>query len=148
MREDVKARLLISAAGLTVIALGLGSRYGLSGFWAKYLGVAFWAAMLYLTLLFMNPRLKPLHCFLLALAGSWIVEFAQLTPGPAWLSARHPLLRMIFGATFSVPDLAAYALCAGAGALLHLAASSRNMYSTDPKGSRQNDAGASAKAPD
>lgn len=96
------------------IAAGLGARHALAGLWAKYLGVLLWSTCLYACLRGLAPRARVLRTGALTLALSWAVELAQLTPGPAYLSARHPLLRLIFGTTFNAGDLPAYA----AGTLL------------------------------
>jgi hypothetical protein len=106
-------------AALLALAAGLGCRYGLSGWWAKCLGVALWATELYLVLLVVRPGLRVGHAAGLALLLSWAVEAAQLTPIPAWLSAQHVVLRLIFGTTFSLADLPAYAAGVGMGIGAH-----------------------------
>lgn len=103
-----RARLIAALAlGLT-IALGLSVRSQ----WAdlprdlsKPLGVALWAMAAYWSLLLLRPSLRPLHIAALALALSWAIELLQLTPISRSLSAQHPALRLIFGETFSPPDL-------------------------------------------
>jgi hypothetical protein len=104
------ARLTATVCGLVFVALGLAARYGLSGFFAKYLGVALWASAVSALVAFARPQLASQQVALLALGISWAVELAQLTPGPAWLSSQHLVLRLIFGTTFSVWDLPAYVL--------------------------------------
>ena len=105
------------ACGLSFVALGLAARYGLSGIFAKYLGVALWASAVCALVAFVRPRLGATRIAVMALALSWAVEFAQLTSGPAWLSSQHIVLRLIFGTTFSVWDLPAYALGVAFGAV-------------------------------
>ena len=113
-------RIRIGAIALSLACAGLAVRGLLpAGFWSKYLGVALWAALVYALVLFVRPRISVWWCAGLALAISWTVEFAQLTPGPAWLSSKHALLRAIFGALFSVYDLPAYAAGVLAGASAH-----------------------------
>lgn len=98
------------AAGLT-IAAGLAVRRWLPwGFWSKYTGVALWSVVVYALVLAARPRAAVPRCALGALLISWAVEFAQLSPVPAWLAAQHPLLRLIFGEHFGAGDLAAYAV--------------------------------------
>ena len=104
---------------LLVLAAGLGARYGLSGFWAKYLGVALWATEAYAVVVLLRPRVAVVHAALWALGASWGIEFLQLTPLPQWLSSQHLLLRLIFGTTFNAPDLFAYAAGVAGGALAH-----------------------------
>ncbi|MFC7650230.1 DUF2809 domain-containing protein [Streptosporangium lutulentum] len=57
-----------------------------------------------------------------ALAFSWVVELAQLTPLPAALSEASVVARLVLGSTFGAADLLAYAagavLAASAHALL------------------------------
>jgi hypothetical protein len=90
-----------------IIAPGLGVRAVFSGFWAKYLGVSLWACAAYALLATLAPR-WPLRALALgALAISWGVELAQITPVPRTLSSWHPLLRLIFGEVFSPADLVA-----------------------------------------
>jgi hypothetical protein len=116
IRLSARARIAL-AAGLTVAA-GLAIRYGTGGFWAKYGGVALWAALVYFLCLFARPGARAGRIVLVALGISWAVELAQLTEGPAWLSSKHIVLRLIFGTSFSFFDLPAYAVGVAVGALL------------------------------
>lgn len=115
----LKPRLLPALGVALTIAAGLSARAYLSGFWAKYLGVALWSTCLYAGLLALRPRLSLTRATALCLLLSWLVELAQLTPGPAYLSAQHPLLRLLFGTTFSLADLPAYLLGTLLGAAVH-----------------------------
>jgi hypothetical protein len=54
-----------------------------------------------------------------ALTLCWIVEFAQLTPWPAQLSAGSAAARLALGSTFNLPDLAWYAAGVAAMLLVH-----------------------------
>lgn len=113
-----RAGALVAAAA--AIAAGLAIRRFLPwGFWSKYLGVALWAVVVYALLVFIRPRIRLTHCAALALLISWSVELAQLTPVPGWLSAQHPLLRLVFGADFGAADLPAYAAGVLTAAMLH-----------------------------
>jgi len=109
-RRELTARipwvLLAIAFGLAAFA----ARYGLAGWWSKYLGVSLWATMIYFWLRAALPWLSAWRSALVAVAGCWVVEFAQLTWVPAYLSSQHLVLRFIFGATFNPPDLLAYAV--------------------------------------
>ncbi len=102
-----RGRLVLWSAA--TLAAGLASRALLRGLPAKVLGVVFWATLVYWLVAFVAPAARPARVAAVALAISWIVELAQLTPVPAALSARHVLLRMIFGTTFSAWDLPMYA---------------------------------------
>jgi hypothetical protein len=117
----IRPRMPAAVAGLLVVGAGLGARYGLSGFWAKYLGVALYAAIIYALVAFIKPGMPVVRTGAIALLVCWLIEFGQLTWVPAWLSSKHLILRLIFGALFSGWDLPAYllgvALAAGAQAL-------------------------------
>ena len=115
----MRHRLIPLIALLLVLAAGLASRYGLSGWWAKYLGVALWATEAYALVLLLRPALSVRRAAMAALAISWGVELLQLTGLSAWLSARHLLLRLAFGTTFSWYDLPAYAAGVALGAAAH-----------------------------
>lgn len=108
--------VVIAAA---TIAVGLAVRHSLpAGFWSKYSGVALWSVVVYAAVVFVRPRWHPLRCAVVALAISWAVELAQLTPVPGWLASQHGAFRLVFGEHFGWWDLPAYA----AGVLLAAAA--------------------------
>lgn len=142
VRRLVARRWLLLAAALT-IALGLASRAFLHGPPAKVIGVALYATLVYWLVRAAYPR--PSHAdalgppsrlptrasalaipAALALATSWGVEFLQLTPIPATLSAMHPVLRLIFGEVFNTTDLIWYALGVAAGVVIELCLHRRN----------------------
>ena len=104
------------------LALGLGSRALLSGWIAKYLGVALWATLVYFIIVWIAPAIAVRRAFFLCVAISFAVELAQLTPLPTALYQLHPLFALIFGTTFNAPDLPAYVVGAAIGALAHRAA--------------------------
>lgn len=115
-----RMRILAFLAALVTIAAGLAERKWLPpGFLSKYSGVALWSVVLYALLVFVRPRAGVRHTAALALLISWMVEFAQITPVPAWLSSQHPLLRLIFGESFSFKDLPAYAAGVLLAAMFH-----------------------------
>jgi hypothetical protein len=119
--ESLRSRLPFVAALLATVAAGLGVRYGLARFpWlAKYGGVALWSMMAYATLLVLAPRLSVPRAALIALGVSFAVELAQLSPVPAMLSAKHILLRLLLGTSFSAWDLPAYAAGVALAAVAH-----------------------------
>jgi len=108
--SPIVARLRPAALLLFAIAAGLAVRYGLAGFWSKYGGVALWASAAYAGVLLIRPALSLARAAALALAISWGVELLQISPIPAYLSSKHIILRLIFGTSFSVRDLPAYAV--------------------------------------
>jgi hypothetical protein len=112
-------RILAAGCGALTLASGVAARAFLTGALAKILGVALWAALVYFIVAFFAPSWRPRRVATLTIAISWAVELAQLTPGPAWLSSKHVLLRMIFGTTFSAWDLPMYVGGAILGAAVH-----------------------------
>ncbi|WP_283133187.1 DUF2809 domain-containing protein [Rhizohabitans arisaemae] len=110
-------RLPAAVAVIATLAAGLGIRAWTDGPLAKYGGVALYTVLVYTLIILIRPRTRPRTTAAIALALSWAVEFAQLTPVPAALSAQSTLARLILGSTYHPPDLLAYAL----GALLALA---------------------------
>ncbi len=119
IKQALRSRLPILAAALAIMALGLAARYGLSGWAGKYVGLGLWATMIYALVVLARPSISPLIGAAAALAFCWMIEFAQLTPGPAWLSSQHIILRLIFGIGFSAWDLPTYAVGVGLGAGAH-----------------------------
>jgi hypothetical protein len=104
----VNPRWIALAAAPVVVALGLGSRAVLGGLPAKIAGDALYTVLLYVLVLVVRPRTRPVRAGLVALGLSFAVELAQLTPYPAWLSSKHVLLRLVFGETFGFIDLGSY----------------------------------------
>jgi hypothetical protein len=101
-------RLPAIVFSVLVLAAGLAVRAWFDGAFAKYAGVALYATLAFGIVLVVAPRLAPERAAAIALAWSWAVEFAQLTPGPAALSERSGLARLVLGSTFNAPDLVAY----------------------------------------
>ena len=92
-----------------ILIAGLAVRAGTGGAFAKYAGVALYAALVYAIVVWIAPRTAPVPAAAIALATCWAVEFAQLTPVPAALSERSIVARLVLGSTFNPPDLAWYA---------------------------------------
>lgn len=113
-------------AAILMLAAGLGVRAVTTGAFAKYAGVALYAALVYTLVVVLVPRWRPLWTAAVAVAFCWLVEFAQLTGVPADLSARSGLARLVLGSTFHPPDLFWYvvgvAATAGADILVRRAA--------------------------
>lgn len=94
----------------------------LTGSWfAKYAGVALWATLVYILVVWVRPRISARFAFWLCVAISFVVELAQLTPGPKALYGVHPYFALVFGTTFSVWDLPAYLVGGALGWLGHTA---------------------------
>jgi hypothetical protein len=97
-----------------VIACGLGSRseiVALSPFFAKYVGNALWALMIFIGLGSVFPSRSTAWVAGWAAAVSASVEFSQLYHAP-WIDAvrRTWIGRMALGDTFAWGDMAAYAV--------------------------------------
>ena len=101
------------------IAAGLGSRVVLGGLPAKIAGDALYTVLVYVLVVVVRPDVRLSRAFAVALGVSFAVEFAQLTPYPAWLSSKHVILRLIFGTTFGFVDLAGYVVGAVLAVALH-----------------------------
>lgn len=123
--DRARTRLVAFAAALGVIGAGLAVRAGLEGFWAKYLGVALWAACVYALVVAVAPGWRPGRVAVVALAISWAVEFFQLTPIPARLAGVHPWFRLVFDEVFSWGDLPAYVAGVVVALVAHRAARNR-----------------------
>ncbi|MEU7742214.1 DUF2809 domain-containing protein [Nonomuraea sp. NPDC049158] len=103
----------LAAAVVTVLA-GLGVRLLWDGPFAKYAGDALYTVLIYLLVVLVLPRVRPLWAALGATALSWAIEFAQLWEIP-------PLLQPLLGSTFNPPDLFWYAVGAAVACTAHLA---------------------------
>jgi hypothetical protein len=103
-------RFFALVAGAVILVAGLSVRSFTGGAFAKSAGDALYAALVYAVVVFLAPRAAPLTAGTVALAFCWAVEFAQLTPVPAALSAHSMLARLVLGSTFHPPDLFWYAV--------------------------------------
>ncbi|MFC9330728.1 DUF2809 domain-containing protein [Kitasatospora sp. NPDC057015] len=117
-----RGRWAAGAAAVLTVAAGLGVRALTVGETAKYVGDALYTVLLCALVVLLAPRTRPTAAAGIALAVSWLVEFAQLTGLPADLSARSTLARLVLGSTFNAPDLFWYAVGAAIAALVHTAA--------------------------
>ncbi|MFI6817016.1 DUF2809 domain-containing protein [Nonomuraea sp. NPDC050328] len=105
-------RLALAALALITVAAGLGLRMFMDGPFAKYGGDALYTVLIYVLVLLVWPRLKPLWTLLIAVGASWVIEFAQIVGIPE-------VLRPVFGSTFNAPDLLWYAVGGLLAFLLH-----------------------------
>jgi hypothetical protein len=115
-------RLPPALAALVVLAAGLGVRRVTGGAFAKDAGDALYAMFVYTLVVFAAPRIRPAWAAAVALAISWVVEFAQLSPVPARLSEHSTLARLALGSTFHAPDLLWYAVGVATALAVHLLA--------------------------
>jgi len=116
----VRFRLLVAAAIVMTVGLGLVVHSLGWGWLGKYAGDALYACLVYLLIVLATPRIRPRTALAAAIGICWAVEFFQLTPWPAELAAHSTLARLILGTTFNIPDLAIYLVGAGlAAAAIH-----------------------------
>lgn len=105
---------------LATIAIGLATRKYpglLPTFLGKYPGDALWASMVFFLWGLVLPKASIAHVAGLALATSWIVEFAQWIQVPWLVALRSTTIgHLVLGSTFHAPDLVAYAIGVGLGA--------------------------------
>ncbi|MGC5010543.1 DUF2809 domain-containing protein [Streptosporangium sp. DT93] len=113
-----RTRLLAALAAILTVAAGLTVRATAGGWFGASAGDALYTVLVYALIVFVRPRIIPVRAASGALALSWAVELAQLTPVPAALSEVSVVARLVLGSTFGVADLVAYA----AGAVLAWAA--------------------------
>ncbi len=104
-----RTRVLAAVLAAVTLCIGVAARSGwLPSFWAKYIGVALWSVLVYWIVVFVAPRWSPWRVGVTTLGIGWLVEFAQLSPAPAWLASVIPLARWVFGTTYNAPDLIGY----------------------------------------
>ncbi|MGJ6962077.1 DUF2809 domain-containing protein [Streptosporangium sp. G11] len=113
-----RTRLLAALAAAVTVAAGLTLRAVTGGWFGKYAGDALYTVLIHTLVVLVWPRITPARAAIGALAFSWAIELAQLTPVPAALSEASVVARLVLGSTFGAADLVAYA----AGAVLAAAA--------------------------
>lgn len=117
-------RMLLAAAALAVISLGLLTRADLPlpTMVATYGGDTLYATLVYLLVALAWPRWPTWRLSLVALGTCYAIELSQLVHTP-WLDALRVTLpgRLVLGAGFLWSDLACYAVGVLLGAALDLA---------------------------
>jgi lysylphosphatidylglycerol synthetase-like protein (DUF2156 family) len=114
----------LAACVPVILAIGLLTRFGLSGGVADASGSVFYTALVYVLLALIAPRARPIALGLGALAFSVAIELFQLTSVPAKLADGFSPIKLVLGTSFAASDLAAYAVgAASAVAIEHLASS-------------------------
>ncbi|MGW0587074.1 ribosomal maturation YjgA family protein [Streptosporangium sp. NPDC002607] len=127
-----RTRLLAALAAALTIAAGLTVRAVAGGWFGKYAGDALYTVLVYALIVLVWPRITPARAALGALAFSWAVELAQLTPVPAALSEVSAVARLVLGSTFSAADLVAYAAGAALVASAHTLLRRRREHRPEP----------------
>ncbi|MER5420189.1 DUF2809 domain-containing protein [Streptosporangium roseum] len=115
----LRARLPAALAAVATVAAGLTVRAVTGGWFGKYAGDALYTVLVHTLIVLVLPRVPPVRAAVGALAFSWAVELAQLTPVPAALSEASVLARLVLGSTFGAADLVAYAAGAVLAATAH-----------------------------
>ncbi|WP_417235120.1 DUF2809 domain-containing protein [Arthrobacter sp.] len=109
-----RRRLMLVAAVVCIVPVGLAARFLLGGWVADTAGGVLYAVLVYLLVAFCLPQRGPLIIAVMSLGICWAVELLQLTPLPRDLGAVFPPIRLVLGTTFVAWDLLGYA--AGAAA--------------------------------
>lgn len=105
-----RIRWIAAAIAAGVVVLGLAVHFTLAGPVADLVADALYAVLMYIVVIFVVPRIRPIMAAGIAYAVCVLIELAQLTEGPAALAAAFPPARLILGTTFAPVDLVAYAV--------------------------------------
>ncbi|WP_330173690.1 DUF2809 domain-containing protein [Streptomyces sp. NBC_01498] len=114
-----RTRLAGGVVALGVVGAGLGLRVVAGGDVAKYGGVALYTVLVYVLVVCVAPRVRPVVAGTVAFAFSCGVELLQLTGVTAGPAQESVIVRLVLGSTFNAPDLLWYAVGAAAAALAH-----------------------------
>jgi Protein of unknown function (DUF2809) len=101
-------RLVTPIAGTVILATALAIRTVADGAVEQYSGTALYASMVYVTAVFLWPRLTPPAACGITIALCWAVETFQLTGIPAFLSAHSLAARLVLGVQFDMTDILWY----------------------------------------
>ncbi|TFC90464.1 DUF2809 domain-containing protein [Cryobacterium sp. TMT3-29-2] len=103
-----RSRIGIVVAGAVVTVAGLVVSTSVAGAAGDVGGGMLYAVLVYLGVLFVAPRSRPLVTAATAFGLCALIEFAQLTGAPAALAEWFPPIRLVLGTTFVATDLVAY----------------------------------------
>ena len=114
-------RLLYALAAVLVVGTGLLWRSGLlplPSFLVKYGGDSLWALVVFLCFGFAFNRGATVRLVIASICFTWSVEFLQLYHAQ-WIDMIRATLpgRLVLGASFNAPDLIAYVVGIGLGAV-------------------------------
>lgn len=115
-------RIWYALAAFAVVAAGLTSRrWGGASPWAQAPGDALWATLVFVLVGIARPAWSTGKTAAVALAVAFVVEASQAVHVP-WLDAVRRTLpgRLVLGTSFYAPDLLAYAVGIGLGALVEI----------------------------
>ena len=103
-----RSRFVAALAGVAVTVVGLVVNASVAGPTGDVVGGGLYAVLMYLGVLFVAPRSRPLVTAATAFGLCALIEFAQLTGAPAALAEWFPPIRLVLGTTFVATDLVAY----------------------------------------
>jgi hypothetical protein len=114
--------VLVTMAGLLL----RWRKLGVPAFLAKFGGDALWAWLVFLVFGFLFLHAPTRKVALWAWTFSWAIEFSQIYHAP-WIDALRRTIpgALILGSTFNVPDLFAYVVGIGLGALVERVAGAK-----------------------
>jgi len=113
-----RSRAVLVGVAAVVALAGITVARRADGPWVDPAGDALYAALVYVLVLLVAPRLSPWRAAGVATAFCTVVELAQLTGIPAGLVGHVPVLRYALGTTFNAVDLVVYAVAATLAALV------------------------------
>lgn len=103
-------RLLLAFVAVDVVVLGLAIHFLIRGEVASLIADALYTVLIYLVVAVILPHTAHWKIALGAFAFSAFIEVLQLSSLPTRWGNSFPPLRLIFGTTFSIWDIAAYAV--------------------------------------
>ncbi|MBB4736638.1 hypothetical protein BJY16_000097 [Actinoplanes octamycinicus] len=109
--SDLRTRLPAAGAAVGCVLLAFairavtGSPMLSTGLVEQATGTALYASAVFAGVVALWPRLPVVRVALIAAGWCWAVEFLQLTPIPAELSARSVVARLVLGVSFDPGDL-------------------------------------------
>ncbi|MFF1573802.1 DUF2809 domain-containing protein [Leifsonia sp. NPDC058292] len=118
MRRETARRMVLGGAGAGILVAGLAVHAVGVGPVAGFAGDALYAALIFVLVALVAPRLPSLGAASIALGFCALIELLQLTPVPAALSRSIPGASLVVGSTFQWSDLAAYTIGAALAGMI------------------------------
>ena len=123
-RRSVWPRLssfrVVALTGAALLASAAATlHYYLDDTMAAYTGLALYAALVYLVVVTLVPRVRPRVAAVVTLVLCCAVELARLSPQTAELTARSAPARVVLGGVFNPADLAWYVVGVAAVVAAH-----------------------------
>jgi hypothetical protein len=108
MSTRLSRRWSLTAAGAVILGAGLFVHFAVGGAAGGFVADGLYAALVFVLLAFLMPRVRVGVPAILALAFCVGIELWQLTPVPGELSWSIPGASLVLGSTFQWLDLVAY----------------------------------------